>query len=72
MGRFIFRVIPLFVVCCGAIVADLGWIPYLLGWAKTPYSPLHSMDLVLILLVLGFPLGVRLFVDSILRRKNED
>jgi hypothetical protein len=72
MGRFLLRVAPLFVCACGAVVADLGWLSYLLGWQAAPYSELHSLEHITILLIVGIASGYRPVTEFLLRRFNED
>lgn len=54
LGRILFRVAPLLVLCAGSVLPDYGWIPYLLGWSETHTTPLQSMALMPVLLVVGF------------------
>ena len=53
MGRHLLRGAPLLVILVGSVLPDSGWLPYLLGWRESAYSPLHSMALMPVLLIVG-------------------
>lgn len=65
-GRRLLRIAPYLVVLVGAVLPDIGWIPYLLGWSASPTSPLHSMALIPVLFVLGIASALGLCADYIL------
>lgn len=68
MDRILLRITPLLVLSIGSVLPDIGWIPYLLGWSETSYSPLHSMALMPVLLILGSASGCGLITIYFLRR----
>jgi hypothetical protein len=62
------RVLPLLVVLAGSVVADVGWLSYLLGWREGAYTWVHSVALVPFLLFLGISLTLGWGAIVVLRK----